>query len=115
MTTSSARSAATSRTARLALDRVLELVDRRRLSAAELRMLLRLVDREATIPELAEALDERPLDVRHCARRLSARGLVSWRHAGPRKHTQLAITPAGMTTVRALLTATGSVTTGRSD
>ena len=40
------------------LDRVLELVEQRRLSAAELRILLRLVDREAGIPELAEALDD---------------------------------------------------------
>jgi DNA-binding MarR family transcriptional regulator len=89
----------------VALDRVLELVGGRGLSAAELRILVRLVDREASIPELAEALDERPVDVRRCGRRLSARGLVSWRHAGPLKHTQLAITPAGLTTVRALLTA----------
>lgn len=96
---------ATSRTARVALDRVLELVGRRQLSAAELRILVRLIDREASIPELAEALDERPVDVRRCGRRLSARGLVSWRHAGPLKHTQLSITPAGLTTVRALLAA----------
>ena len=84
---------------------MLELVGRRGLSAVELRILVRLVDREASIPELAEALEERPVDVRRCGRRLSARGLVSWRHAGPLKHTQLAITPAGLTTVRELLTA----------
>lgn len=100
---------ATPRPAGVALDRVLELVGRRRLSAAELRILVRLVDREAGIPELAEALDERPVDVRRCGRRLSARGLVSWRHAGPLKHTQLAITPAGLTTVSALLTAADGV------
>jgi hypothetical protein len=94
------------------LDRVLEMVERRRLSPAELRILIRLVDREAGIPELAEALDERPLDVRRYGRRLSARGLVSWRHAGPLKHTQLAITPAGLTTVRALVTAAGGVVEG---
>jgi hypothetical protein len=97
------------RTDRAALDRLLELVGRRRLSAAELRILLQLVDREAGIPELAEALDQRPIDVRRCGRRLSARGLVSWRHAGPLKHTQLTITPAGVATVRALLTAAGGV------
>jgi hypothetical protein len=87
---------------------VLELVERRQLSAAELRVLLRLVDREAGIPELAEALDQRPVDVRRCGRRLSGRGLVSWLHAGPLKQTRLAITPAGLTTVRALLTAAGA-------
>jgi hypothetical protein len=94
---------------RVALDRLLELVGRRRLSASELRILLRLVDGDAGIPELAEALDERPVDVRRCGRRLSARGLVSWRHAGSLKHTQLAITPAGLTAVRALVTAAGGV------
>jgi DNA-binding MarR family transcriptional regulator len=98
-----------SRTDRVALDRLLELVGRRRLSAAELRILLQLVEREAGIPELAEALDQRPVDIRRCGRRLSARGLVSWRHAGPLKRTHLAITPAGMETVRALLTAAGGV------
>lgn len=102
-------SGASSRTVRVTLDRLLELAERRRLSAAELRILLRLVDREAGIPELAEALDQRPVDVRRCGRRLSARGLVSWRHAGPLKHTRLAITPAGLTTIRALLTAAGRV------
>jgi hypothetical protein len=70
-------------------------------------MLLRLVDREAGIPELAEALGQRPGAVRRSGRRLAARGLVRWRHVGPRKETQLAITPAGLTTVQALLTAAG--------
>jgi hypothetical protein len=93
----------------MALDRVLDLVERRRLSAGELRILLRLVDGEAAIPDLAEALDQPPLDVRRCGRRLAARGLVLWRHVGTRKGTRLAITPAGLTTVRALLTAAGGV------
>jgi DNA-binding MarR family transcriptional regulator len=98
-----------SRTARAALDRVLELVGRRRLSAAELRLLLHLIDREAGIPELAEALGQRPGDVRRGGRRLAARGLVRWRHVDPRKDTRLAITPAGLTTVQALLTAVGGL------
>jgi DNA-binding MarR family transcriptional regulator len=98
-----------SRPARAALDRVLELVGRRRLSAAELRLLLRLIDREAGIPELAEALGGRPGDVRRGGRRLAARGLVRWRHVGPRKDTRLAITPTGLTTVQALLTAVGGL------
>ncbi len=91
--------------ARAALDRILEFIGRRGLSAAELRFLLRLVDREAGIPELAEALGQRPGDVRRSGRRLAARGLVRWHHVGTRKETQMAITPAGMTTVQALLTA----------
>lgn len=92
-----------------ALDRVLDLVERRQLSAGELRILLRLVEGEAAIAELAEALDQRPLDVRRCGRRLAARGLVLWRHAGTRQGTRLAITSAGLTTVRALLTAADGV------
>jgi hypothetical protein len=95
------------------LDRVLELVARRRLSAAELRVLLRLVDREASIVELAEALDERALDVRRCGRHLAARGLVRWLHSGTRKETRLAIAPAGLATVRALLMAAGGVPEAR--
>ena len=91
--------------ARAALDRLLELIGRRGLSAAELRFLLRLVDREAGIPELAEALGQRPGDVWRSGRRLAARGLVRWHHVGTRQKTQMAITPAGLTTVQALLTA----------
>ena len=72
-------------------------------------MLLRLVDREAGMPELAEALDQRAVDIRRCGRRLAARGLVSWRHTGPREQTRLASTSAGLTTVRALLTAAAGV------
>ena len=88
---------------------MLELVERRALSATELRILLRLVDREAGMPELAEALDQRAVDVRRCGRRLAARGLVSWRHTGPREQTRVAITSAGLTTVRALLTVAAGV------
>ena len=88
---------------------MLELVERRALSATELRILLRLVDREAGMPELAEALDQRPVDVRRCGRRLAARGLVSGRHTGPRDQTRVAITSAGLATVRALLTVAAGV------
>lgn len=92
---------------RAALDRVLELVGRRRMSAAELRVLLHLVDQEAGLSELADALDQRPVDIRRAGRRLADRGLVRWRHAGRPQQTRLEITPAGLTTIRALLAAGG--------
>ena len=91
--------------ARGALDRVLELVERRQLSATELRVLLRLLDQEATLPKLADALAQRPVEIRRAGRRLAMRGLVQWRHVGRRAQTRLALTAAGMATMRALLTA----------
>jgi len=81
------------------------LLERRRLSATELRVLLELIDRNATLPELAKALDLRPLEIRRASRRLTMRGLVRWRHVGKRSETTLAITAAGLATTRALLTA----------
>jgi DNA-binding MarR family transcriptional regulator len=90
-----------------ALDRVLALVERRRLSATELRVLLRLVDLRAGLPELAEALGRPPNDVRCAARSLASRGLVRWIHAGERKQTQLAITARGLAALGAIRSASG--------
>jgi DNA-binding MarR family transcriptional regulator len=84
---------------------VLELVERRRLSATELRVLLLLLEQEASLPTLAEALAQRPVDIMRAGRRLAMRGLVRWRHVGRREETRLVITPAGLATMRALLTA----------
>ena len=94
--------------ARTTLDRVLELVERRKLSATELRVLLALLDREACLADLAEVLDERPDEITRASRRLSMRGLIRWHHVGRRKQTRLEITSSGLTTVRALLTAAGA-------
>ena len=91
--------------ARAALDHVLELVGRRRLSTTELRVLLRLVDREAAVPELAEALGHRTGEIRHAGRRLAMRGLVRWHHVGWKDQTRLDITRPGLATVQAMLTA----------
>jgi DNA-binding MarR family transcriptional regulator len=97
----------TTGTARAALDRVLELVGRRRLSATELRVLLRLVDRESAVPELAEALGDQPGEISRAGRRLAMRGLVRWHHVGGQKQTRLGITRAGLAAVRAILAAVG--------
>ena len=98
--------------ARATLDRVLELVVRRKLSATELRVLLALLDRGACLPDLAEALDQRPDEVTRAGRSLSMRGLIRWHHVGKRKQTRLEITSSGLTTVRALLTAAGVSSAG---
>jgi DNA-binding MarR family transcriptional regulator len=94
--------------AQATLDRILELFERRGLSATELRVLLALLDRGARLSDLAEALDQRPNEITRAGRSLSMRGLTRWHHAGRRKETRLEITSSGLTTVRALLTAAGA-------
>jgi DNA-binding MarR family transcriptional regulator len=89
------------------LDRVLELVERSKLSATELRLLLALFDRGACLSDLAGALDQRPAEITRAGRSLSMRGLIRWHHVGRRKQTRLEITSSGLTTVRPLLTAAG--------
>ena len=98
--------------ARATLDRVLELVERRKLSATELRVLLALLDQGAGVPELAEALDGAPDEITRAGRSLSVRGLIRWHHVGRREHTRLDITSSGLTTVRVLLTAAGATQAG---
>ena len=90
------------------LDRVLELVERRKLSPPELRVLLALLDRGACLPDLGEALAQRPDEITRAGRSLSMRGLIRWHHVGRRRQTRLEITTSGLTTVRALLTAAGA-------
>jgi DNA-binding MarR family transcriptional regulator len=93
-----------------AVDRALGLLERRRLSATELRILLAVVDREVSVSELADAFGRRPLEIRRAAARLYARGLLRWRHDAMRREAVFAITPAGLATVRPLLTAAGAGT-----
>ena len=94
--------------AQATLDRVLELVERRKLSATELRVLLALRDRGACLSDLAKALDERPDGITRAGRELSMRGLIRWHHVGRHKQPRLEITSSGLTTVSALLTAAGA-------
>lgn len=89
-------------TARI-LDHALELAGRRRLEAADLRVLLALVERDAGLSELAGTLRLRPAEIRCAGRSLAMHGLVRWLHPGPRHETRLEITPGGLTTVEALL------------
>jgi DNA-binding MarR family transcriptional regulator len=90
------------------LDRILELFERRKLSATELRVLLALIDSGAGVSDLAEALDQSPDQITRAGRSLSSRGLIRWHHVGLRKETRFDITSSGLTTVRALLTAAGA-------
>jgi DNA-binding MarR family transcriptional regulator len=87
------------------LDRVLELVQRRPLSACEFRLLLGLLEHDATISELARALDESPAPVIEAGRRLALRGLVRQRRTGGRRETELGLNTAGLKEIRPLITA----------
>jgi DNA-binding MarR family transcriptional regulator len=95
------------RTAELALDRLLELLERRRLSIAELRMLLALLDSDVPGAELAYVFGRRSVEIRRAAARLDARGLLRWRHDAGSREPAFAITPAGLAMIRPLLTAVG--------
>jgi DNA-binding MarR family transcriptional regulator len=95
------------------LDRVLELLERRRLSATELRVLLALYDRERTIADLAEELGRPPHATWRAGRALSARGLARWHHVGRRKRTTVGLSPAGLAAMRPLLTAAGEAAEAR--
>ncbi len=90
------------------VDRVLGLFERGRLSATELRVLLALRGRrDASISGLGGGLAGRRADVRRAVRRLDMRGLVRQWHARRTEHSLLAITPAGLAPVPALLAEAG--------
>jgi DNA-binding MarR family transcriptional regulator len=72
-----------------------------------MRVLLALRERDASIVELASRLDRTTSTIRRAGRRMSARGLVRWRHVGESKTTTLGISPGGLATTRALITAIG--------
>lgn len=106
------RSAADRRTDRRpssGIDAALDLLERDRLAAGELRILLALVDRDATISDVAKWLRRKPRDVRLAAARLYARGLLRWRFRRSKdrpleKEEVLGITGDGLGTIRPLLT-----------
>jgi hypothetical protein len=91
--------------ARLQLDRLLQLVERRPLSILELRLLLRLNDGEATIPQLSDELGHDVSDVVSAASRLTNRGFVRRRSIGRHRRGMFSIARPGLVTVRPLLTA----------
>jgi DNA-binding MarR family transcriptional regulator len=89
-----------------ALGRVLEVFEQGHHSATELRVLLELAKRrEASVPELAQALAERPADLRPAARRLVTHGLARSHHDGRAELVLLAPTASGLATIHRLLEA----------
>ena len=90
------------------LDALLELLERRRLSATELRILLAVLGSEMPVHELAESFGRPPVEIRRAGARLYARGLLNWRHEAASKEAVFAITPAGLTTLRPRVTAAAS-------
>jgi DNA-binding MarR family transcriptional regulator len=79
------------------LDGLLELLEEGRDSPTELRVLLELVDRhDATITELAKALDAPVPDLRPATRRLANRGLLRAWHEPRNEQTLFSLTPAGL-------------------
>jgi DNA-binding MarR family transcriptional regulator len=92
-----------------ALGRVLEVLERGHHSATELRVLIELAGRrDASIPDLAQALAERPADIRPAARRLEMEGLIRSHHDGRAELVLLAVTAAGLAAIRPLLAAAGA-------
>jgi DNA-binding MarR family transcriptional regulator len=86
----------------------LDLLERRRLSAGELKILLALANQEMTIFELAVSLDQHTAVTRRTGARLYARGLVHWRDVRARAGSRgteplLRITEAGRLLLRPLI------------
>jgi hypothetical protein len=83
----------------VAFDRLLESVHREHLSPFDLRVLLRVTDREATVDDLAESMGQPPSVLRRGGARLVARGLLRRRRRRNRHHhleVTLATTASGM-------------------
>jgi DNA-binding MarR family transcriptional regulator len=83
----------------LAFDRLLNAVHREHLSPFDLRVLLRVTDREATVVDLAESLGQPPRVLGRASARLVARGLLRRRRRRDRHdhmEVTLATTASGM-------------------
>ena len=87
-----------------ALDDLLATLERGELSPTEIRVLLCLARREATVAELTDALQQRPGALTSVAYRLAMRGLIRRRfESGQRSGFVFAITSAGVLALRPLL------------
>jgi hypothetical protein len=93
----------TDRRFQTALDRVLDLLWRYRLSPDELRILLAVHEHEVPVSELAERFGRRAVEIRRSAAPLYARGLLRWRDTGEPDAALFGLTPAGTLTVRPFL------------
>ena len=88
-----------------AIDRVLAVLEQRRLSPTEVRVLLHLLDREGSLVDVADALGHPPTVITRAAGGLDSRGLVRWFHAAHTKESRLAITAEGLAMMRGLFAA----------
>jgi DNA-binding MarR family transcriptional regulator len=87
------------------IDHVLAMLEQRGLSPTEVRVLLHLIDREASLVDVADALGHPPGVITRAGGGLASRGLVRWFHAAHTKESRLAITAGGLAAMRALLAA----------
>jgi hypothetical protein len=76
------------------LERLLDALDRERLAPVEVLLLLRVAESEATLVELATALDREVITIRRTAGDLIGRGLLRQRSAS--RGPVLAIMPTGL-------------------
>jgi DNA-binding MarR family transcriptional regulator len=83
------------------------MLELRGLSPTEVRVLLHLLDREASLVEVANALGHPPSVITRAGGGLDSRGLVRWFHGPHTKESRLAITADGRAAIRAVLTAEG--------
>jgi DNA-binding MarR family transcriptional regulator len=81
----------------VSLDRFLELIHREDLSPVDLRVLMRVTDREASIRELANSMGQHPAVLRRASTRLVARGLLR-RRQRPTADRRLEVTLAATAT-----------------
>ena len=81
------------------------MLELRGLSPTEVRVLLHLLDREASLVEVANALGHPPSVIARAGGGLDSRGLVRWFHAAHTKESRLAITANGLAAMRAVLAA----------
>jgi hypothetical protein len=89
------RSAASKRSTRdSVLERFMDVLDRERLAPVDVLLLLRVAASEATVVELATALNREPIAIRRAAGGLIARGLLRQRSA--RRGLVLETMPSGL-------------------
>jgi hypothetical protein len=87
------------------VDVALDLLEHRRLSPMELRILFALRGRERSESELALSFDRGATEVRRSAGALYARGFLHWRYLHAQNDSSFSLTPAGKMAVRPLLNA----------
>jgi hypothetical protein len=89
------------------LDLLLELLERRSMTATDLRVLLAVIDRERSLRELVDLVTRPAASVRKTAGRLCLAGMLRQTHDPHTDGPAYAITPRGLAALKPLLTAAG--------